>query len=300
MSCLLQYVLCVSKRQQRLNNLPLSLSLTIDLKMAASRIQIASNKKSALLKQNKREIAQLLADDPPREEKARIKAEALIRDDNLIEAYEILQLECELLYERIKLIEFSKKCPSDLVSVVSTLMWAAHRVDIPELLVIRQQFRAKYGKIFEEAALRNDDDVLNERVVRKLSVEPPEAYLVQTYLERICQEFDVEWEPKYRLTADQIAKPTVAPVGYSVPAGRGTGLGEVPVAVPSQSNNDDEKHVLPPPAPAYVPPPTDDFAEVDIYVPPSAPSADPTDNEKNHTSQLSYADLAARFDQLKK
>jgi len=159
-----------------------------ELKMACGRIQIASNKKSALLKQNMREVAKLLAEDPPKEEKARIRAEALIRDDNLIEAYEILQLECELLHERIKLLQYSKACPHDLVSVVSTLIWASHRVDIPELLMIRKQFVAKYGKDFEQNAMRNYDGCLNERVVSKLSVEPPAAYLVQTYLERICEQ----------------------------------------------------------------------------------------------------------------
>lgn len=51
------------------------------LKMAVHRFQMASNKKSAILKQNMREVAVLLAEDPPKEEKARIKAEALIRDD---------------------------------------------------------------------------------------------------------------------------------------------------------------------------------------------------------------------------
>ena len=48
--------------------------------MAVSRFAIASNKKSALMKQNMREVAVLLAEEPPKEEKARIKAEALIRD----------------------------------------------------------------------------------------------------------------------------------------------------------------------------------------------------------------------------
>lgn len=53
----------------------------IELKMAVHRFQMASNKKGALLKQNMRQVAVLLAEDPPKEEKARIKAEALIRDD---------------------------------------------------------------------------------------------------------------------------------------------------------------------------------------------------------------------------
>ena len=106
--------------------------------MACGRIQIASNKKAALLKQSMREVAVMLAEEPPREEKARIRAEALIRDDHLIEAYEILQLECELLHERIKLIQYCKSCPHDLISVISTLIWASHRVDIPELGLIRK------------------------------------------------------------------------------------------------------------------------------------------------------------------
>lgn len=188
----------------------------VDLKMASTRIQIASNKKSALLKQSMREIAVMLAEDPPKEEKAKIRAEALIRDDNMIEGFEILQLECELLSERMKLIEVSKTCPSDLVPVVSTLIWASHRVDIPELIQIRKQFKAKYGKAFEEAALSNQGGILNERVVHKLSVEPPAAYLVQTYMERICEQFDVDWKPKVPLTADQMVQPMAAPVGYSV------------------------------------------------------------------------------------
>ena len=274
-----------------------------ELKMAVSRIQIASNKKAALLKQNMREVAVMLAEEPPKEEKAKIRAEALIRDDMMIEAYEILQLECELLHERIKLIEYSKCCPPDLCSVVATLMWASHRVDIPELVAIRKQFRAKYGKTFEEDAMRNNHGILNERVITKLSVEPPAAYLVQTYLERICEQFEVDWKPTVRLTATQMVEPMAAPVGYSVPAAQGTGLG--PVAEPYGGETAEDEAALkrnggvPPPvvtATAVTPMDAgasatssitgagatnaaattaddDDFAEPDIFVPgpPTAP-----------------------------
>jgi hypothetical protein len=95
-------------------------------------------------------------------------------------------------------------------------MWAAHRVDIPELLIVRQQFRSKYGKQFEEDALTNNNNVLNERVVTKLSVHPPAAYLVQTYLERICEQFQVDWSPQVKLSINEMIEPMAAPVGYSV------------------------------------------------------------------------------------
>jgi hypothetical protein len=64
--------------------------------MATHRLQIAGNKKTNLIKTQKKEIAILLAEKPPKEEKARIRAEALIREDFTIEAYEILELQVSI------------------------------------------------------------------------------------------------------------------------------------------------------------------------------------------------------------
>lgn len=166
----------------------------------------------------------MLAEDPPKEEKARIKSEALLRDDNTIEAYEILQLNCELLSERIHLITHSKECPPDLVPSISTLIWASSIVDIPELLEIRKQFRYKFGKEFDADAMQNVGGVINDRVAAKLSVQPPSAYLVQTYLEKIADEHGVDWKPKVPLKADEISEPMAPPSGYSVQVGAGSGL----------------------------------------------------------------------------
>jgi len=197
--------------------------------MAVSRFEIASNKKSALMKQQMREIAKLLNEKPPKEEKARIRAEALIRDDGTIEAYEILQLSCELLSERIKLISSEKKCPEDLKGTIATLMWASNRVDIPELIEIRKQFTAKYGKKFETNALENKDGICNERIMAKLSFQPPSAFLVHTYLEKIAEQFDVDWKPAERLSAAELSAPMAAPSGSSVPVAPGSGLAAIPV-----------------------------------------------------------------------
>ena len=272
--------------------------------MAVHRFQMASNKKSALLKQSMREVAILLAEEPPKEEKARIKAEALIRDDYMIEAFDILSLTCELLAERLKLISFSKECPPDLVSSVATLMYAAPRVDIPELQVIRKQFRAKYGKKFEEDAMNNVAGVLNERVVMKLSVEPPAAYLVQTYLERSCEKYEVDWSPTVRLSVDQMGEPMAPPSGYSVPIARGTGLGPIVATTGLFTVGDEDitydgtAHPEAPKAPTSLSnggSNKDDFVEPDIFIPsapgqshkpaapwapPSAPSAPSVSSEK--------------------
>lgn len=185
---------------------------------------MAANKKSALMKQQMREIAKLLSEDPPKEEKARIRSEALIRDDVTIEAYEILQLNCELIYERIKLITASKTCPEDMKSTVATTIWASSRVDIKELVEVRKLLRSKFGKEFDNQCINNVNGICNERVVAKLSVQPPTAYEVQTYLEKICDQFHVDWKPLNKLNPDQLAEPMAAPTGYSVQVAAGSGL----------------------------------------------------------------------------
>lgn len=210
------------------------------LKMAVSRFSMASNKKSALLKQQMAEIAKMLSSDPPKEEKAKIRAEALIRDDGTIEAMEILQLTCELLFERVKLISVSKECPADLKSSIATLIWASDRVDIKELTEIRKQLRSKFGKKFDMEAYENKGGICNERVVAKLSVEPPSAYLVLTYLEKIADQKGVKWVSKEKLKAEELAEPMVAPVGYSVQVAQGSGLVPVRISAYSAESNSAE------------------------------------------------------------
>ena len=111
-----------------------------NLKMATHRFQIASSKKVNHIKNQKKEISKLL--EGGKEEKARILAEALIREDNNVEAFEILSLMCDLLHERIRLIESSKLCPADLISTIATIIWSSSRVDNnPELQEVRKQVR---------------------------------------------------------------------------------------------------------------------------------------------------------------
>jgi len=295
--------------------------LKSQLKMAVHRFQISSNKKTALLQQQKRTIAQLLVEDPPKEEKARIRAESMIMEDNTIEAYELLSLSCDLLGERMRLIASQQGCPPDLVTTISTLIWASNRVDIAELGEIRKQFKLKFGKKFDEDAMMNAGGVVNERVLVKLGVQPPSARLVQAYLHKIAQEFEVDWEPKELLTNEQLQHSMVPPQGYSIPVAGGSGLGggapypggggggggDIPVVlgVPSEipaaptshnvnenhrtnSDNDDVSRLS---APSVVP---------DSSVTPHTNNPPPTTTTNNTNDDSSYNDLNARFEALNK
>lgn len=189
------------------------------LKMAVQRLQIAGNKKGTACKHAKREIAKLL--EIGKEEKARIKVEHVIREDFTMESYELIELLCELLHERVKYMSSQKECPPDLIEAVTTLIWCTDRVDIAELNEVKKQLSLKFGKEFSLAAQANATGRVNERLLEKLSVKPPSAHLVVSYLTEIAKEFDVSWQPT-EIGVNDLAAPVNTPVGFSVPMAPGS------------------------------------------------------------------------------
>src|SRR5436305_306906 len=75
----------------------------VQLKMSVNRLRLMQQKQSALAKQARRELAQLL--EQGKEESARIRVENIIREDLFVEMLEILELYCELLLARFGLLE---------------------------------------------------------------------------------------------------------------------------------------------------------------------------------------------------
>jgi len=214
--------------------------------MAAGRLDIDSSKKTAIMKQNMREIAELLAESPPKESKARLRAEALIRDDNTICAYDLLKAECQLLSERVSLIDHCEECPADLLPAVSDIMFAAPRVNIKELTSARKQFRRKYGRAFKLKAMNNEGGILNDRMVSNLSLQPVSKETVNTYMEKICKQYEVAWYPTLELKEHDVIAPTPIP---DIPVV--TGLQETDQSAYmmqlSRTRNLESLDVLPPP-----------------------------------------------------
>src|SRR5690606_4554044 len=91
-------------------------------------------------------------------------------------------------------INLYRTCPHDLKEAVSTLIYAAPRLEVPELQVIRKQLELKFGKEFVRAAMENKDLAVNQRVMFKLGVKVPEPYLCVQYLKEIAREHDVKWD----------------------------------------------------------------------------------------------------------
>lgn len=184
------------------------------LKMAIQRIEIHKNKKANYAKAQKREIAVLLKDE--KEEKARIRVEGVIRDDFKVEAMEIISLMCELIHERIMYLSSESQCPDDLKEAVSTVIWAASRLEVDELQTVKKQLSLKYGSSFTRSAEEGSYEArVNIRVVEKLTVKPPSMELVARYLGQIAKENNFEWVPTDQ--EENLTRPAPSPSGFSIP-----------------------------------------------------------------------------------
>lgn len=165
--------------------------IKVQLKLSVSRLRMVQQKDTALAKQQRRAMAQLL--EQGKEESARIRVENIIRSDMNTELLEILELYCELLTARAGLLE-QKECDPGLEEAVKSIMFAAPKVEgVKELSIVRQLLAEKYGKDFTLQALENSDGKVAKRVADRLKVEPPPKELVDAYLSTIAEAYGVDW-----------------------------------------------------------------------------------------------------------
>ncbi|KAL4194408.1 hypothetical protein AMTRI_Chr05g68430 [Amborella trichopoda] len=165
------------------------------LKLAIARIKLMKNKKGVQLKQMKRELAQLL--QAGQEQNARIRVEHVIREENTMAAYDIIELFCELIVARLPIIESQKHCPIDLKEAIASLAFASPRcADIPELLDVQKHFAAKYGKDFISSSLELRPGCgVNCTMIEKLSVRAPNGETKIKILTAIAKEHNIDWDP---------------------------------------------------------------------------------------------------------
>lgn len=165
------------------------------LRLATARIKLIRNKRDSQVKQLRKDIAQLLTSG--QEPSARIRVEHVIREENIMAAYDMLELFCELIVVRLPIIDSQRLCPMDLKEAISSLIFASPRcADLPELLQIRTVFAAKYGKEFAAAACElRPDCAVNRRIIEKLSVRAPSGEVKLKLMKEIAAEYNVAWDP---------------------------------------------------------------------------------------------------------
>lgn len=169
--------------------------LKTNLKLAIQRLKLLEKKKTELSLKSRQEIADYIKVNKP--DRARIRVEHIIREDNYVEAMEMLEMFCDLLLARFGLIEKMKELDPGLDEAIATLIWASPRIsnDVQEFKLIGDSFTQKYGKKYADACKADTLNNVNEKVKKRLGLEPPPKLLVEQYLIEIAKNFNIPYEP---------------------------------------------------------------------------------------------------------
>lgn len=78
---------------------------------------------------------------------------------------------------------------------IASIIWATPRLqsEVQELAKISEQLTAKYGKEFTQSCRANTMNVVNEKLIHKLSVQAPPRVLIEKYLEEIAKSYNIAY-----------------------------------------------------------------------------------------------------------
>ncbi|KAJ1436233.1 Vacuolar protein sorting-associated protein Ist1 [Sesbania bispinosa] len=156
--------------------------------LAISRLAVLKNQRQARLKQARSDVLQLL--QLGHHQRALLRVEHVIKDQNMLDVYEEIEGYCNLLIERVHLIAQERECPEELKEAASGLLYAASRCgDFPE---IRSILTSRFGKEFAARSieLRNNCSV-NPQIIKKLSTRMPSLESRMKVLEEIASENNI-------------------------------------------------------------------------------------------------------------
>ncbi|KAM7272025.1 hypothetical protein ACFE04_031239 [Oxalis oulophora] len=137
--------------------------------LSISRLAVLKHQRQVRCSQAQSDVLQLLVQG--HHERALLRVEQVIKEQNMLDVYALLESFCHVLTERVHLIEEERECPDELKEAISSLLFASSRCgDFPELQEIRAVFTSRYGKEFTARAieLRNNCGV-NPKIIQKLS-----------------------------------------------------------------------------------------------------------------------------------
>lgn len=161
------------------------------ISLAISRISVLKNQRRARMSVAQSDVIELLK--LGHQKRALIRVEQLIKEQNMLDVFVMIEGYCHLLTERLNLVENERGCPEELEEAVSSLIYASTRCgEFPELQELRAMFTSRFGREFTVSAvdLRNNCRV-NSKVVAKLSTRRPNLESRMKVLKEIASENDI-------------------------------------------------------------------------------------------------------------
>ncbi|KAK9105684.1 hypothetical protein Scep_022528 [Stephania cephalantha] len=156
--------------------------------LAVSRLAVLKNQRQVRCSQARTDVSKLL--QLGHHERALLRVEHVIQEQNMLDAFVMIEGYCHVLIERVSLIEDTRECSEELKEAVSSLIYASSRCgQFPELQEIRSVLASWYGREFTEAAadLRNGCGV-KTLMIQKLSTRQKSLESRMKVLKEIASE----------------------------------------------------------------------------------------------------------------
>ncbi|CAH1434388.1 unnamed protein product [Lactuca virosa] len=143
--------------------------LKTTINLAISRLSLLKSNRLARFTITLSDVIQLLRLN--HHQQALLRIEQVIKDQNMLDVYDMIHTYCHLLMQMINLVDQVNECPKELEDAVSNLLYAAPRCgEFPELQEIRAILTRRFGKEFANDAseLRRNCGV-SQKMIQKLS-----------------------------------------------------------------------------------------------------------------------------------
>ena len=139
------------------------------IELSKNELKKLRNNISGIISQKKLEIINCLKENQL--EVAKAKIDSLIREEKILPIYNILLPLLEILKEKLVYIISNNECPSDLRNTLDSIIYVSSRLEIKELLILRDLIMRKYGSSYIQKAECNADRLVNIELIERLKLE---------------------------------------------------------------------------------------------------------------------------------
>uniref|UniRef100_A0A0D9VS38 IST1-like protein n=1 Tax=Leersia perrieri TaxID=77586 RepID=A0A0D9VS38_9ORYZ len=160
------------------------------IKLAAARLAVARRPRLGRRSIARGDVAQLLSIGHL--DRALLRAEQVVDEDNMLEVLDIIELYCKILIEQATQLDKPKECGEEIKEAVAGLVFASARCgDLPELIDARAIIADKFGREFAAAAKDGAHGDVDLTLVRKLSGARASTEQTRRLVKEIAAENDI-------------------------------------------------------------------------------------------------------------
>ncbi|CAA7400856.1 unnamed protein product [Spirodela intermedia] len=162
------------------------------LGITITRLSVLRNQRRVRWEQARCDVAEFLRQG--QHERALLRTDHIIKEQNMLDAFDMVESYCHILSERADLLESHRECPEELRETISSLVFADSRCgQLPELHEVRSILASRLGKEFVSSAveLRNSCGV-NPTIIQKLSTKQPTVEMKWKVVKDMAAELGID------------------------------------------------------------------------------------------------------------